>query len=338
MISNEEKAERIQRRKVYNELIETHNIKTTKLALVTGFSTGAISSFKSGQNQITEQNWADLLKGIKLIISEQPIKPNIEVEKWDYVAQNLTNNGNVVINKNKIKNIPQYMIDLKVNGFDCNYEVANDGYIISLKKNSKPMVEKIIQPKQEVKPTVDVLSKVRNMHQDSLVLHDEALKLQASTEEIVKSVDDMEAKLTPATDEDIEKIIPGWRAGLPAFKSKLDELFPDVNEQITITEEDILESVEHNHKMIHTLPPAEEEQLKEFAEEQLIKCGLSKESKEESFINFLKDRFTHEEIKGFIRGITILSVLDEDYQKASYFIDYFINNGYVPEEMRLANA
>lgn len=336
MISQLEKDLRIERRRLLNEAIKKFGIKTSALSLLTGISDGNISNYKTGASEITEENWGKLQKGIETISNEQPPLPNIEVEKWEYVAQQLKNQGNVVINKNKIKNIAQYMIDLKLNGFDCSYEVANDGYIISLSKNSKPMVEKVIQSKKVVEPTVDVVAKARKMHEDALVLHEEALKLQASTEEIVKSVDEMEAKFTLATQEDVDKIVPGMREGIPAFNEMLNELFPDDKyEQITITEQDILEAVEHNQKMMHSLPPEEEAELKELADEQLIKCGLSKESKEDSFINFLKDRFTHEEIKGFIRGITILSVLDEDYQKASYFIDYFINNGYAPEEMRL---
>lgn len=333
MISQEEKELRIQRRKLLNEAIKKFGIKTSVLSLQTGISDGNISNYKTGASEITEENWSKLQKGIETISSGQPPLPNIEVEKWEYVAQQLKNQGNVVINKNKIKNIAQYMIDLKLNGFDCSYEVANDGYIISLTKNSKPMVEKVIQPKQVVEPTVDVLAKVHKMHEDALVLHQEALKIQQSTEEILKEatidLDEPKYKMPEyAPGGTIEFIDPNF---VPTTKtySPMDDI------QITITDQDILEAVEHNQKMMHSLPPEEEAELKELADEQLIKCGLSKESKEESFINFLKDRFTHEEIKGFIRGITILSVLDEDYQKASYFIDYFINNGYVPEEMRL---
>lgn len=67
-ITNEEKELRTKRRDELNRLIKKHNIKTGKLASVSGLSDGAISNFKSGKSDITEENWKALTLGIDLII------------------------------------------------------------------------------------------------------------------------------------------------------------------------------------------------------------------------------------------------------------------------------
>lgn len=339
VVSKEEISERINRHKKFTELLNKFNIKTSKLSLVTGIRENNLSSMKTRKVPITEETFKVLIDGIVELIRSEDFKvkkPNVEVEGFDYVVQLLKLHGNTLVKKSKIKDVGKYLDDLRLNGFDCKIDTDRDGdYVVTDINQHRQMVEKIIQPtKPKVEEDTSVISKVRKMHEDALVLHKKALKLKESTEQIVNSVDEVSSKLAQATQKDVDKLVPGLREGMPAFNKMLHEMFPDDSEKIEITDEDILEAVEHNKKLFR-LPPAEEVELKELAEEQLVKCGLSKQSKEDSFINFLKDRFSHEEIKGFIRGITILSVLDEDYQKASYFIDYFINQGYAPEEMRL---
>lgn len=326
MLTSKEKQLRILRRKEYNELIEKHNIKTTKLALVTGFSTGAISSFKSGQNQITEKNWEDLLKGIQLIVAEQSKMPNVEVEAFNYVINMLKLHGNVVVKKNKIKDTKKYIDDLKLNGFKCKIEVDRDGdYVITDINRHKPVMEVITKPKKEVLSDVAEIGKIRKMHEDALKL------------EVIKEV--LEDKVVPGeyikvTEDDIKEALELYDHIDDEDKDDVTNRYtlngPEVikEESIEITEKDLVEAVKNN-EMVYTLPPAEEQQFKELAEEQMVKCGILKESKEDSFINFLKTRFTKEELKGFIRGISILSVMDEDYQLAAYYIDHFINQGYI---------
>lgn len=340
VVTKEEKILRDKRHKQFVYLLDKYKVRTRKLALLTGIEENNLSSYKSGKQPITEHTMERIMRGFEILDQELlSNKPNVEVEDWEYVKQQLARHDNVFVNKKKVKNIKNYLDDLKLNGFDCSYQEVDEGYIISHHQRMiKPMVE-ITKPKPVIESDPSIIDKVRNMHQDSLVMHEEALKLQAETDEIVKSVDEMEAKLTPATDEDHEKILPGWRDGLPAFKSKLDELFPDNNEQITITDEDIKEATQSNSRTYEMndeareffkhLSEEEEEELKELAEETLANCGLEKGIHSVYLVEFLETRLNKLEVRGFLRGKAIESLLEEDYQTASMCIKYFTDKGYI---------
>lgn len=331
IVSKEEKILRENRHKQFVYLLDKYKVKTRKLALLTGIEENNLSSYKSGKQPITEHTMERIMRGFEILDQELLVnKPNVEVEDWDYIIQQLKLHGNVSVKKNKIKDIDKYMVDLKMNGFVCTYTTDRDGdYVFFDTKQHKPMVEKVIQPvKPKIEQDLSIIDKVRNMHQDSLVMHEEALKLQAETDEIVKSVDEMEAKFTPATDEDYEKIIPGWRAGLPDLKKKLDELFPDDIEQITITDEDIKEAQE-SKDAIYQPTDEEKEELKELADEVIANCGLEKGIHSVDLVEFLETRLTKLEVRGFLRGKAIESLLEDDYQTAAMCIKYFMDNGYI---------
>jgi len=310
MITKEEREKRIKRWNKLKELMAKYNIKTGQLARVTSIRENNISSMKTGNQDITQDAFDELINGIAKLISIERIgtdKPNVEIADFDYVKLQLTEKDNVFINKKKVKDIDDYLVDLKLNGFDCTYSLDNDGnYIVGLKKNNKPMIEKVIQPaKPKVEEDLSIISKVRSMHEDSLVLHEEALKLQASTEEIVKSVDDMEAKIKESITS--------------AFVSE---------STIEITDKDIAEAKEYN-KAIYQPTEEEKEELKELAEETLANCGLEKGIHSVDLVEFLETRLTKQEVRGFLRGKAIESLLEEDYQTASMCIKYFTDNGYI---------
>lgn len=307
-VSKEEKELRENRRIELNRLIKKHNIKTSKLALVSGFSDGGISNFKSGKSTITEDTWKLLNESIEKISFETNLKPNVEVEDWDYVVQQLNLHSNVWINKSKIKDIDQYIKDLNLNGFNCSYREVNDGYIISHNRVIKPMVE-ITKPKPVIEQDLSIIDKVRNMHQDSLVMHEKALELQAETDEIVKGVDDMEARIK--------------ESATSAFGLSVEPVG-----EITITDEDIEDALQSSDA-IYQPTEEEKEELKELAEETLANCGLEKGIQSVDLVEFLETRLSKQEVRGFLRGKAIESLLDEDYQTAAMCIKYFMDNGYI---------
>lgn len=314
MITKEEREKRIKRWNKLKELMAKYNIKTGQLARVTSIRENNISSMKTGNQDITQDAFDELINGIAKLISIERIgtdKPNVEIADFDYVKLQLTEKDNVFINKKKVKDIDDYLVDLKLNGFDCTYSLDNDGnYIVGLKKNNKPMIEKVIQPaKPKVEEDLSIISKVRSMHEDSLALHEEALKLQAETDEIVKSVDEMEERVKGSVTN--------------AFGLSVEPV-----EQITITDEDIAEAQE-SKDAIYQPTEEEKEELKELAEETLANCGLEKGIHSVDLVEFLETRFNKLEVRGFLRGKAIESLLEEDYQTAAMCIKYFTDNGYI---------
>lgn len=334
VVTKEEKILREKRHKQFVYLLDKYKVRTRKLALLTGIEENNLSSYKSGKQPITEHTMERIMRGFEILDQELLInKPNVEVEDWDYIIQQLKLHGNVSVKKNKIKDIDKYMVDLKMNGFVCTYTTDRDGdYVFFDTKQHKPMVEKVIKP---VKPVIEqdlsIIDKVRNMHQDSLVMHEEALKLQAETDEIVKSVDDMEAKLDLDKPEyKIPQFAPGSSV-TGAFGLNVEHV-----EEITITDEDIKEAVEHydpktDYEGIYEPTEEEKEELKELAEETLANCGLEKGIHSVDLVEFLETRLTKQEVRGFLRGKAIESLLEEDYQTAAMCIKYFTDNGYIDE-------
>ena len=324
MISKEEKELRTQRCTELNKLIKKHNIKTGKLSIVSGIKECNLSSMKTGKLPITEVTWKMISEAIEKIVEETEPVPDVEVEDWEYVKQQLARHDNVFVNKKRVKNIKNYLDDLKQNGFDCSYQEVDEGYIISHNQRViKPMVE-ITKPKQVIEEDLSIIDKVRNMHQDSLVMHEQALKLQAETDEIVKSVDDMEAKLDLDKPEyKMPKFVPGSSV-TGAFGVSVEPV-----EEIIITKEDIEKALSENSH--YELPWEEEEELKELAEETLANCGLEKGIHSVDLVEFLETRLTKLEVRGFLRGKAIESLLEEDYQTASMCIKYFMDNGYIDE-------
>lgn len=305
MISQEEKELRTQRYTELNRLMKKHNIKTGKLSLISGIKECNLSSMKTGKLPITEITWKLISEAIVKIVEETGPVPNVEVEDWEYVKQQLARHDNVFVNKKKVKNIKNYLDDLKLNGFDCSYQEVDEGYIISHHQRMiKPMVE-ITKPKPVIEEDLNIIDKVRNMHEDSLVMNEKALKLQAETDEIVKSVDDMETRIKESVTS--------------AFGSE---------PTIEITDKDIAEAQEYS-KAIYQPTEEEKEELKELADEVIANCGLEKGIHSLDLVEFLETRLTKLEVRGFLRGKAIESLLDEDYQTAAMCIKYFTDNGYI---------
>lgn len=323
MITNEEKELRSKRTDKLNELIKMYNIKTCVLAKVTGLSENYISQMKSGSVAITQDKFDKMVDGINFIAKEYSDKPDVETENYAYVKQQLARHDNVFVNKKKVKDIENYLVDLKLNGFDCSCREVDEGYIISHNSRViKPMVE-ITKHKPVIEQDLSIIDKVRSMHQDSLVMHEEALKLQASTEEIVKSVDDMEAKLDLDKPEyKMPKFAPGDSV-TGAFGLSVEPVG-----EVIITNEGIAEAQEYN-KAIYQPTEEEKEELKELAEETLANCGLEKGIHSVDLVEFLETRLTKLEVRGFLRGKAIESLLEDDYQTASMCIKYFMDNGYI---------
>lgn len=312
MITKEEREKRVKRWNKLKELMAKYNIKTGQLARVTSIRENNISSMKTGNQDITQDAFDELINGIAKLISIERIgtdKPNVEIADFDYVKLQLTEKDNVFINKKKVKDIDDYLVDLKLNGFDCTYSLDNDGnYIVGLKKNNKPMIEKVIKPvKPKIEQDLSIIDKVRNMHEDSLVMNEKALELQASTEDILKSVDEIEARIKESITS--------------AFVSE---------STIEITDKDIAEAKEYN-KAIYQPTEEEKEELKELAEETLANCGIEKGIHSVDLVEFLETRLTKLEVRGFLRGKAIESLLEEDYQTAAMCIKYFTDNGYIDE-------
>lgn len=308
VVTKEEKILREKRHKQFVYLLDKYKVRTRKLALLTGIEENNLSSYKSGKQPITEHTMERIMRGFEMLDQELLVnKPNVEVEDWDYIIQQLKLHGNVSVKKNKIKDIDKYMVDLKMNGFVCTYSTDRDGdYVFFDTKQHKPMVEKVIKP---VKPVIEqdlsIIDKVRNMHEDSLALHEEALKLQASTEDIVKSVDDMETRIKESVTS--------------AFGS--EPTIETINKDISETQE--------YSKAIYQPTEEEKEELKELAEETLANCGLEKGIHSVDLVEFLETRLTKLEVRGFLRGKAIESLLEEDYQTAAMCIKYFTDNGYI---------
>lgn len=308
VVTKEEKILREKRHKQFVYLLDKYKVRTRKLALLTGIEENNLSSYKSGKQPITEQTMERIMRGFEMLDQELLVnKPNVEVEDWDYIIQQLKLHGNVSVKKNKIKDIDKYMVDLKMNGFACTYTTDRDGdYVFFDTKQHKPMVEKVIQPvKPKFEQDLSIIDKVRNMHQDSLVMHEEALKLQADTDKIVKDVDDMETRIKESVTS--------------AFGSE---------PTIEIINKDIAEAQEYS-KAIYQPTEEEEEELKELAEETLANCGLEKGIHSVDLVEFLETRLSKQEVRGFLRGKAIESLLEEDYQTAAMCIKYFMDNGYI---------
>lgn len=325
VVTKEEKILRDKRHKQFVYLLDKYKVRTRKLALLTGIEENNLSSYKSGKQPITEHTMERIMRGFEILDQELLInKPNVEVEDWDYIIQQLKLHGNVSVKKNKIKDIDKYMVDLKMNGFVCTYTTDRDGdYVFFDTKQHKPMVEKVIQPaKPKIEQDLSIIDKVRNMHQDSLVMHEEALKLQVETDEIVKSVDDMEAKFDLDKPEyKMPKFAPGSSV-TGAFGLSVEPV-----EEIIIAKEDIEKALAENTH--YELPWEEEEELKELAEETLTNFGLEKGIHSVDLVEFLETRLTKLEVRGFLRGKAIESLLEEDYKTAAMCIKYFTDNGYI---------
>lgn len=321
IVSKEEKILRENRHKQFVYLLDKYKVKTRKLVLLSGIDEHNLSAYKSGKMPITENVWVNITKGFELLDKElAENKPNVEVADWEYVLKQLRKHDNVFVNKKRVKNITSYIQDLELNGFDCNFQEVEDGYIISHNRRLiKPMVE-IIKSKPKVEEDLSIIDKVRNMHEDALIMHEEALKLQAETEEIVKSVDEMEAKL------DLDK--PEYKMPQFAPGSSVTSAFGiEPVEEIIITKEDIEKALSENSH--YELPWEEEEELKELAEETLANCGLEKGIHSVDLVQFLETRLTKQEARGFLRGKAIESLLEGDYQTALMCIKYFMDNGYI---------
>lgn len=293
MITKEEKELRAKRVRKINELTKMYKIKTSELAKVTGLTDVYISQMKSGSVAITLNNFNKLVDGIYSIAKEYSDKPDIETENFAYVKQQLIQHDNVFVNKKKVKDIENYLVDLKINGFDCSYREVEDGYIITNNRVNKPMVEVVIKPKTFIEQDLSIIDKVRNMHENALQLHEEAAVLQEATEHILNEVTNV-----------VEEVVTG--------------------DEIIITEDDINEALNQNSH--YELPKDEEEELKALSDQLLEKNGIKDKSDKQSFIEFIKLKFTDEELKGFVRGMTILSVFDDEYKDAAFYIEYYMRS------------
>lgn len=294
MIKEEERKIRVKRQKKLVEIIEMYNIKTSQLAKVTGLSVPLISNFKSGTSEINESNWDKLLDGISQIVKDFEYKPDVELEDFKYIINQLTNVGDVMVKKDKVKNLEQYLLDLRMNGFKCSWKLDRDGdYIFTDDNRHKPMVEVVIKPKTFIEQDLSIIDKVRDMHENALQLHEEAVVLQETTEQILNEVTNV-----------VEEVVTG--------------------DEIIITEDDINEAL--NQSSHYELPKDEEEELKVLSDQLLEKNGIKDKSDKQSFIGFIKLKFTDEELKGFVRGMTILSVFDDEYKDAAFYIEYYMRS------------
>ena len=100
------------------------------------------------------------------VYSEERIaeaKRYVEVAKWPYVLQQIELNKNVMIKKNLIKDVPRFLKELSICGYDCDYHLDIDGdYIFTDRAYFKTLdVEvKLTNQLREVDSSDDLLMRL----------------------------------------------------------------------------------------------------------------------------------------------------------------------------------
>lgn len=100
------------------------------------------------------------------VYSEERIaeaKRYVEVAKWPYVLQQIELNKNVMIKKNLIKDVPRFLKELSIAGYDCDYHLDIDGdYIFTDRAYFKTLDVEVKPIKERVKSVDEIQRLIEN--------------------------------------------------------------------------------------------------------------------------------------------------------------------------------
>lgn len=100
------------------------------------------------------------------VYSEERIaeaKKYVEVAKWPYVLQQIELNKNVMIKKNLIKDVPRFLKELSIAGYDCDYHLDIDGdYIFTDRAYFKTLDVEVKPIKERVKSVDEIQRLIEN--------------------------------------------------------------------------------------------------------------------------------------------------------------------------------
>lgn len=97
------------------------------------------------------------------VYSEERIaeaKKYVEVAKWPYVLQQIELNKNVMIKKNLIKDVPRFLKELSIAGYDCDYHLDIDGDYIFTDRAYFKTLDVEVKPKKERVKSVDEIQRL----------------------------------------------------------------------------------------------------------------------------------------------------------------------------------
>lgn len=87
----------------------------------------------------------------------------VEVAKWPYVLQQIEQNKNVMIKKNLIKDVPRFLKELSIAGYDCDYHLDIDGdYIFTDRAYFKTLDVEVNPIKERVKSVDEIQRLIEN--------------------------------------------------------------------------------------------------------------------------------------------------------------------------------
>ena len=100
------------------------------------------------------------------VYSEERIaeaKKYVEVAKWPYVLQQIELNKNVMIKKNLVKDVPRFLKELNIAGYDCDYHLDIDGdYIFTDRAYFKTLDVEVKPIKERVKSVDEIQRLIEN--------------------------------------------------------------------------------------------------------------------------------------------------------------------------------
>lgn len=100
------------------------------------------------------------------VYSEERIaeaKRYVEVAKWPYVLQQIELNKNVMIKKNLVKDVPRFLKELSIAGYDCDYHLDIDGdYIFTDRAYFKALDVEVKPIKERVKSVDEIQRLIEN--------------------------------------------------------------------------------------------------------------------------------------------------------------------------------
>lgn len=162
------------------------------------------------------------------VYSEERIaeaKKYVEVAKWPYVLQQIEQNKNVMIKKNLIKDVPRFLKELSIAGYDCDYHLDIDGDYIFTDRAYFKTLDVEVKPVKEA-PVVDP--------SDMLLKLLENRRRTAPNQVVIEVPEKEEVELETELDE----LVQGEVINQQEVEEKLKEIF----------EKEVLPTIELNEK------------------------------------------------------------------------------------------
>jgi len=133
-------------KKKLNRKPETSSHKLTKRVI----KVEPLPKFEKGSEVYSEERIAEAMK-------------YVEVAKWPYVLQQIEQNKNVMIKKNLIKDVPRFLKELSICGYDCDYHLDIDGdYIFTDRAYFKTLDVEVKPVKERVKSVDEIQRLIEN--------------------------------------------------------------------------------------------------------------------------------------------------------------------------------